>query len=339
MHIQHVITISFIFLGLNNSAYSINHICDENSHFESELCGNGTCNHEICETSHNCSKDCGLPSPPPCIPDTCNNCAQPLDNVDLDQDSIPDLLEHQLVYKFFPDVELQGWKDDVKESYFFNKFSTPYTVSPIKGGGCDEDFECLELKISITFFNDTGDIVGIGDHRGDAEMYMVILQRDSFWSQAKSQPDSWKMVRDFTSAHWKQNPFDSSRMKTYSPAKSKRVRIYSSERKHGLYHSRSACNKGAFWSDDCPNTNAYNLRNYLGGHLQNIGSRNNHSRMDTTISSLNKCGSYDIWNGGNFDGDPFLAYFRWSVNWKLEHLPSGPPLGRSQEAALILSIL
>ena len=304
-------------IGIVNSIYAADS-CKTTGHVEREFCGNGHCESQypICESSKNCRNDCGSSSPP-CVPDTCTNCAQVRAGVDLDQDSIPDLLEQRLAYKFFPDVELQGWGDDVKESYLFNGFSTPYTVKPVKGGICDENFECLELRLSITFFNDAGDIAGAGSHKGDAETYMIIVQRNTPWSQAKTQLASWKMIRDFTSAHWKQGSWDSSRMKIYSPAKASRVRIYSSERKHALYHSRSACNSGAYWFDDCPNNNAYNLRDYYGSKLQNVGSRTNHNRMDVSIASLNKCGSYHVWNGGNFDGERFWKYFSWPVNWKL----------------------
>ena len=306
----------FFLLGLSNSACATHHSCEETTHFEPEFRSNGSCDHRylVCEKPENCGLDC--------TPDSCTNCTQSQSGSDLDQDSIPDLLEHQLAYKFFPDIELQSLKDDVKESYFFNDFTTPYTVNPIQQGTCDEQFECLELKVSITFFNDTGAIFGLGSHNGDAEMYMAVLQRNTPWNQARSQSNSWTMIRDFTSAHWKQSFWDSSKMKIYSPPKESRVRVYSSERKHALYHSRAECNKGAYWFDDCPNKDAYNLRGYLESNLQNVGSEKNHQNMDTTISSpSNECTTYDVWSDENFDGELFREYFSWPVNWRL----SSPP--------------
>jgi hypothetical protein len=175
-----------------------------------DVCGDGICNANAVppETLY-CEADCGPipdPEPPPCVIDTCDNgsCSEPPAGVDLDGDSVPDLLENQLAHKFFPAALLQ-WEDvDRDASYLFNQRSTPYTLQPyVSGIGtlCDAPLECLEIRWGITFFFDHGDVFD-GGHLGDSEMYAALLRRNQFWDGSPTDPVAWEMIRDFTSAHW-----------------------------------------------------------------------------------------------------------------------------------------
>jgi len=253
--------------------------------------------------------------------DICTNCNPPGRNEDRDRDGIPDLLEYNLAHKFFPNVMIYGDKYDLQQAYLKNGYSTPFIVKKIGGGQCGNanNKKCLEIRLGITFIMDAGDDAagGYGSHIGDSEMYTTILRRKGSWADAKNNANQWQIIRDFTSAHWGTQG-EASKMKKYTNASSERITIHAATRKHALYHSNNACDKGVYWVDDCPGS-GHNLIQYKKSNsLQNIGSRNHNRGMDTTIAHP-VCGVYHVWGDRAFGEDgAFSDYIEKKVNYKLD---------------------
>jgi len=162
---------------------------------------------------------CDYPPPPPCITDTCDYgvCDRPSAGVYGDDDSIPDRLEYDLAHKFFPHLKLQHEIPDLDQAYLSNGLTVPFTVTALPPRDlCNETFECLQIRYGLAYRNDCGDFyIGEGTnhcdtsnsfpnygHPGDSEFYAVLVIRDTSWSTAKSDASHWKMIRDFTAAHW-----------------------------------------------------------------------------------------------------------------------------------------
>lgn len=158
-------------------------------------CGDGVC--ESPENSSSCPGDCPAPQPPSCTSGTCANCFRP-GTEDSEPDGLPDQLEYDLAYHFFPALRLQWADKDLLQSYACVNPSLPYRARPVRGGICDEDRECIEIRYGIAYRRD----VGLGGHLGDSEVYAVLLQRNAPWSTASTNVWNWQMIRDFTSAHW-----------------------------------------------------------------------------------------------------------------------------------------
>ncbi|HEV8580544.1 MAG TPA: hypothetical protein VGX68_15870 [Thermoanaerobaculia bacterium] len=156
-------------------------------------CGDGTCN--AGESSSSCPADC--PPPPTCTTGTCASCSRPGPG-DSEPDGLPDQLEYDLAYQYFPALRLQWPGEDLWPSYACSMPSLPYRARPVRYGICDEDLECIEIRYGIAYTQD----YGLGGHSGDSEVYAVLLQRTAPWSTASTNPASWQMIRDFTSAHW-----------------------------------------------------------------------------------------------------------------------------------------
>lgn len=200
------------------------HVCQE------KLSGY-TCyfqNHPDCVLNTTCANQfysCDAACPQPtaadicsgCTADFCSSCHRPQSGVDGDGDGVPDQLEYDLAHKFFPTILLQGFDDDLEESYLYHGKAIPFLVQPLGPRSvCDESMECLEIKYGVAYFNDTGDtIFGISSHRGDSEFYAVLVQRTASWSTAQTSPGSWQMIRDFTAAHWRADKGESSRFGAY----------------------------------------------------------------------------------------------------------------------------
>lgn len=186
-----------------------------------DVCGNGICNTTTtpAENATNCPADCGS-GPNDCPIDLCEkgSCSEPTTGIDSDYDGLSDRLEFHLAHKFFPATLLQWHDEDRRESYLFQHRATPYTLQPYyqTGTECTGDLACVEIRYGITFFYDHGDmwLLDLYEHQGDSETYAVLLRRIP-WSDP-SEPKSWEMIRDFTSAHWGEKNSDSSVTGAYS---------------------------------------------------------------------------------------------------------------------------
>jgi hypothetical protein len=159
------------------------------------VCGDGYC--DASENQSSCYADCAPPPPPTCLSGTCASCVRP-GTEDSEPDGLPDQLEHDLAYQFFPAILLQWADKDLLQSYACVNPSLPYVAHPVRFGVCDEDLECMEIRYGIAYRQD----IGPQGHLGDSEIYSVILQRNAPWSTASTNIASWQMIRDFTSAHW-----------------------------------------------------------------------------------------------------------------------------------------
>jgi hypothetical protein len=113
--------------------------------------------------------------------------------------------------------------------------------------------------------------------------------------------------------------------------------LFSSERKHGIYHSDSECDSGAWSADECP-SNAYDMRNYEAGRLQNVGSVNNHAAFDPDMQAPDGCGLYQFWTASTFgDSTPYKQHFTTPMNWNLPSAsdPNFAPTGGCGEASCV----
>lgn len=281
-------------------------------------CGDGLCYYDPylgVETACNCAVDC---HPPP---------------NDRDLDGVPDSLEAALAARFFPHIYVTWPFSDVAQFYTsYANGRIPYTVTPIPAGRglCAEAFQCLEIKIGLAYNWDCGDNpnngvrndpvnVGQNGHRGDSELYMAYVARKAPdgsgawgvpWSVAQGDAGQWRLIMDFTSAHFLGGgvlPADSSKFAYYGST-NLAIAIVASEGKHANYHTLDDCEGGGVAGADHCELN-YNLRSSAGwsaAKLKNMGEGACHDAIDTTIPNPNASawgspsGSYDVWSW-----DPF----------------------------------
>lgn len=186
------------------------------------VCGDGVCDGTAFppENITRCPSDCGGGGDPTgCQRDTCStaSCGMPGYYSDLDGDQILDKLEYDLAHKFFPHVLLQHADVDRDESYLYQNRAIPYTLRPHSdpiSHLCDEPLECLEIRWGVAFSQDHGDVFGATWHYGDSEMYAGLLRRVTPWSSAQYSAGDWRLIRDFTTAHWGTSS-DSSKVGAY----------------------------------------------------------------------------------------------------------------------------
>jgi len=114
--------------------------------------------------------------------------------------------------------------------------------------------------------------------------------------------------------------------------------LYASERKHGTYHSDSECDSGALTADECP-SNAYDMRVYKTGKLQNVGSYTNHAAFDTVLQAPDQCGLNHLWDDGSFGAaTPYKKHFnpvQTPMNWNLPAASESPTGGSCGEASCV----
>jgi hypothetical protein len=174
----------------------------------------------LCTASSSCSTSCEMdgfrstcslhglcydPSTAPCAIDKCafDSCRKPPFGVNNDGDGVPDRLEYDLAYRYFPTIWLQTLAHDLSQIYPYENRPIPYRVHAITSPTlCAEAFKCLEIRFGTAYYLDTGDpTLGFG-HLGDPEFYFAVVMRTSPWSQASGTAADWQLIRDFTSAHF-----------------------------------------------------------------------------------------------------------------------------------------
>lgn len=187
------------------------------------VCGDGVCDGTAFppENITRCPVDCGGGGDPTgCTRDTCSSasCGLPANySIHYDNDGVPERLEYELAHKFFPHVLLQWHDVDRAESYLYQNRAIPYTLRPFNDFSshlCDEAFECLEIRWGVAFDHDHGDVFGATWHFGDSEMYAGLVRRLNAWSWAQTNLNDWRLIRDFTTAHWGTSS-DSSKVGAY----------------------------------------------------------------------------------------------------------------------------
>jgi hypothetical protein len=197
---------------------------------------------------------------------------------------------------------------------------------------CGSDFQCLEIVYTFPYNWDTGGPLGIGDHRGDGEMYAVLVARKDptqsvaaepvapawnvDWSQAKNDATKWVGFSEFGTAHTC-DQYDSTnwRFRTWRPNVNGPAEIWVSESKHANYFSKSDCDNGACsgnipfdpcW-DTCDDINFTMVfaNQYSGmGPLANAGEMSCHSHP-----SINH---YTLYPGATPSNPPYASYDVWS---------------------------
>lgn len=84
----------------------------------------------------------------------------------------------------------------------------PY--SPGDGYNCTEAMQCIEIRYGIAFNWDLGDDIFGQEHRGDSEMYdILVARRDTDgndwgvdWSVAQNDASKWRLIGEYMTAHW-----------------------------------------------------------------------------------------------------------------------------------------
>ncbi len=291
---------------------------------------------------------------------TCNAWSYDTAN-DADLDGVPDALENALARRFAPTMHLltssfRGEPSgDWGELYDGSTYSGnwPFIVRPVTpsrdttsivtvGGKtiasgaflqCAGEFQCLEITYVFPYNWDTGGPFNIGDHRGDGEMYSVLVARKDptvseanvavtpgwnyDWSVAKNDPTMWVGYSEFGTAHTC-DQYDSSnwRFRTFRPEVDGPTEIWVSESKHANYFSKSACDSGAC-SGDVPGDPCWDTCDDIGftmvfgtqygsgmGPLLNAGELACHSHP-----SINH---YTLYPGDSPSDGPFGTFDVWA---------------------------
>lgn len=305
-----------------------------------QYCGDGYCLFDAnlgTETPCNCPSDCRAP------------------RGDKDVDGIPDTLEADLADRFFPDTLVRWSYSDAHQFYTsYAAGKIPFLVTPIEGdrGLCLEDLQCLEIRIGMAYNWDCGDDPENGcrtsgtkkGHRGDSEFYMAYVARKAPdgsgswgvpWSTARTSASYWRLIMDFTSAHFLADfidlvPVDSSKF-AYYVARDDNAVILAAEGKHAMYHTPEDCDAGGFLGADHCGAQL-NLKssqaNYSSSKLKNMGNGGCHANFDSTIPypaaspSGTPSGVYDIWSWqpfGSSDAASYTSSLARVFDWPRQH--------------------
>ncbi|MDX1999035.1 MAG: hypothetical protein SF066_15065 [Thermoanaerobaculia bacterium] len=257
----------------------------------------------------------------------------PVAALDGDADGIPDELELALAQRFFPLLNLhcgtyegvvlgdrrQLYGHDVPGYSNASNGRLPFVVRPYSPGigtDCSEPFECLEIRYGVAWSWDLGDDISDwtvfrlgGAHRGDSELYAVLVTRKSGslwstpWSQAQNDANAWRLVREFMSAHWSESTDSSSFRGHGRQGVTTHQRVWVSEGKHAMYPGWRECNAGAWQADDCSD-NRCDVRADLIADLQNVGRKqaplNPFIPAPGASPTTSPAGVYDVWGPARF---------------------------------------
>ncbi|MDF3066060.1 MAG: hypothetical protein K0R38_1661 [Polyangiaceae bacterium] len=314
----------------------------------------GVCSAQLCSSP----ASCGVPCAQGTAITTCDAWSfQTADDADLD--GVPDTLENELGRRYFPDLRLRAssyngsphgdfgqlysgqrgmgdWQFVVRPVTAFadrttsvwNRDIDDYQyVGPVHQ--CADDFQCLELVYVVPYNWDLGDLVG--GHRGDAEMYSVLVARrdprirqdgleaeprwDAPWETAKNDPAAWTGYSEFASAHMCTD-WDSSshRFRLFTPAEHGVSTLWVAEGKHAGYFSQGACDHGGNYFDSCDSNHfTLNLAQHYGGAgpLRNAGDESCHAHPSLDhltaypgeLRTHAPYATYDVWSDTPFGDD------------------------------------
>jgi hypothetical protein len=284
---------------------------------------------------------------------------------DADLDSVPDALELELARRYFPTLRLRtssingSPQGDWGQLYSGGAFPTgdwQFVVRPVTAWAdytqmiwnrdtdqydtigsehrCDPG-QCLEIVYIIPYNWDLGDTLSVGSHRGDAELYAVLVARkdpavrvdgvsvpprwDVPWEIARNDPGAWRGHSELASAHMCATA-DSSvyRFNHIRPETGVVTRLWVAEGKHANYFSQAACDAGACklgvcW-DNCDQNDfdmVFNQQFTGAGPLRNAGEEacHAHPTFDTFTPAPGLSptqapgGAYDVWSGLPFGSD------------------------------------
>ena len=255
--------------------------------------------------------------------------ASPAMAVDGDFDGIPDSLELALAQRFFPTLNLHCGSyeglpyGDRRQLYghsvpgYTNSSNgkIPFIAKPYNpgtGADCAEPFQCIEIRYGIAWNWDLGDDAAGGGHRGDSEMYSVLVARKDTdgsewgvsWAVAQNDPNQWRLMKEFMSAHLNTSADSSSYRSHGNLGSTVHQRVWCAEGKHAMYRTQSACNNGGFAdADDCSD-NRCDIRADVYQDVQNIGEANAPLNRYIPYPAASKTsspfGSYDVWSTASF---------------------------------------
>ncbi len=105
--------------------------------------------------------------------------------------------------------------------------------------------------------------------------------------------------------------------------------LYASTDKHAIYHTASECGAGNLGLDSCSG-NQYDMRDFVGGLLQNVGNSACNSAFDTTIQDPDpaSCTLNNIWTSPQFGAaTAYRDHFTYLFDWVFPGAPLGgtPP--------------
>lgn len=280
-------------------------------------------------------------------------------NDDADLDGIPDALERALAAKFYPELNMhcatfEGYAGGSKDQYYGSPTGCgnvkrpngevgadlPYVarrVGPLPSGWC-ANRECIEIVYGLPYASDLGNDFGGSPHKGDTEMYAVLLAfrkplqnysgpefgTTQSLDVALRDATRWAKLEEFAAAH-RGDEADSSELRKNRPtlggADFAPRLLWVAEGKQASYFSQDSCNSGnSWWSDDCSDNRCVLPRAVGVARLENSGEPLCHpaSAFDTTIPSpapaIGACGiadAYEVWSGQRYEGgSSFTDIFR-----------------------------
>jgi hypothetical protein len=265
--------------------------------------------------------------------------------VDGDLDGIPDALELALAQRFFPTLNLHCGSyeglayGDRRQLYghsvpgYTNSsngkipfFARPY--NPGTGADCAEPFQCIEIRYGIAWNWDLGDNFGGGGHRGDSEMYAILVARKdtdgsewgTTWAVAQNDVNQWRLMKEFMTAHLNTSGDSSSYRAHGNLGSATYQKVWCSEGKHGMYRTQSSCNNGGFLdADDCSD-NRCDIRADVYQDVQNIGEPtvplNRYIPYPGASKTTPPSGSYDVWGGTKFgDSGDYKSRLQRTLAW------------------------
>ncbi|MBN1410296.1 MAG: hypothetical protein JW969_05590 [Spirochaetales bacterium] len=253
---------------------------------------------------------------------------------DMDSDGIPDILEMDLAKKYFPQLNIFWGKygglehGDRRQLYGHSVPGYPDSSAgtlPIYARKYKE--RCIEIRYGLAWNWDMGDDMdpfGLTCHRGDSELYAVILcpfQPNGevvLWEEAIQGTACWNLVEDFCAAHWGAIGDSSSRRGFGYNGTKKYQTLWSAEGKHGTYSSKCACDNGGFEDMDYCGDNQPVKRAELVSKLQNTGEPK--CPIDPIIlypgetPSMPPYGQYNVWSDKPFGSDHATSYYKQFTN-------------------------
>jgi len=203
------------------------------------------------------------------------------------------------------------------------------------------DTECLEITYVLPYNWDLGETSwAIHDHRGDGEMYSVLVTRtdplksvggesvaarwSTPWASAKADANAWVGYTEFGTAHTCAD-YDSTsyRNRIFRPSVDGVTTVWVAQGKHANYFSREACDGGACsgdvpfgtpcW-DNCDSNDfalvygqwyrdAGPLRNAGGDTCHSHPSIDHYTAFPGSHPSYYSYASYDVWSDTLFGDD------------------------------------
>jgi len=263
---------------------------------------------------------------------------------DGDGDGLPDSLELSLAQWFFPILNLhcgtyeglayadrrQLYGLDVPGYTNSSNGRLPFTAYPYNpgNGNCAEPFQCIEIRYGIAWNWDLGDDIFGGSHRGDSEIYAILVARMDTdggsdwgvsWDVAKNDVSQWRLIKEFMSAHWGTSADSSSYRSQGNYGSPYYQRVWCSEGKHGIYPSQGACNSGAFGADDCGD-NRCDIVTEVFQKVQSVGQPwaplFPYIPYPGATKTTPPSGIYDVWSTATFgDSTSYRSNLTQPLSW------------------------